>query len=102
MKIITAQVLADVNTKSKNYKFNRTLSKEFFTQLDPDGLNVVTVVLFAHNGDSADILHHRCRVLAKMKGLSEPCDVLLDIDAKTYERLTTLSDVVWKESLVKC
>jgi len=101
MKVITAKVLTDVNTQSKQYRFNRTLSDEFFTQLDPDGFNLVMVALFAHNGDSADILHHRCRVMAKMKGLTEPVEVLLDIDARTYERLTTIDDVIWKEAVTQ-
>ena len=101
MKVITAKVLTDVNTQSKNYKFNRTLSDEFFKQLDPEGLNLVMVALFGHNGDVADIFHHRCRVMAKMKNTKEPLEVLLDIEARTYERLTTVSDVVWKESVTQ-
>ena len=101
MKVITAKVLTDVNTQSKNYRFNRTLTNEFINTLDPDGFNLVMIALFGHNGDVADILHHRCRVMAKVKDSMEPVEVLLDIEAKTYERLTTVSDVVWKESVTQ-
>jgi hypothetical protein len=99
MKIITSKVLKDVNTQSKHYKFNRTLNDEFINQLDPDGLNIVSIVLFGHNSDFAEILHHRCSIQAKFLNSQEPVDVFLDIEAGTYNRLTTIKDVVWKEGV---
>lgn len=99
MKIITSKVLTDVNTQSKNYKFNRTLSNEFIKHLDPEGLSVLNIVIFGHNEDFAEIHHHRCRVLAKFENSVEPVEVFLDIATDTYNRLTTLEDVKWKDSV---
>ena len=99
MKIVTSKVLTDVNTQSKNYKFNRTLSNEFIKHLDPEGLNVLNIVIFGHNEDFAEIHHHRCQVLAKFENSVEPVEVFLDIASDTYNRLTTLDDVKWKESV---
>lgn len=99
MKIVTSKVLTDVNTQSKNYKFNRTLSDEFIKHLDPSGLNVISIVIFGHNEDFADVHHHRCQIFAKFENSSEPVEVFLDIASDTYNRLTTLNDVVWKDSV---
>lgn len=99
MKIMSSKELTAVNTQSRNYKFNRTLDKEFINHLDPDGLSVVDIVLFQHNSDFAEIAHHRCRVLAKFENSKEPVEVFLDIAQDTYDRLATLNDVVWKDTV---
>jgi hypothetical protein len=99
MKIMSSKELTAVNTQSTNYKFNRTLDKEFINHLDPDGLSVVDIVLFQHNSDFAEIAHHRCRVLAKFENTKEPVEVFLDIAQDTYDRLATLNDVVWKDTI---
>jgi hypothetical protein len=100
MKIITSKVLTDVNTQSKNYQFNRTLSDEFIAHLDPAGLNVLNIALFSHNDDHAQIRHHRCRLYAKFENSLEPVEVFLDIAIDTYNRLTTIQDVEWKDSVL--
>jgi hypothetical protein len=99
MKIMSSTELTAVNTQSTNYKFNRTLDKEFISHLDPNGLSVVDIVLFQHNSDFAEIAHHRCRVLAKFENTKEPVEVFLDIAQDTYDRLATLNDVVWKDTI---
>jgi hypothetical protein len=99
MKIMSSTELTAVNTQSTNYKFNRTLDKEFIKHLDPNGLSVVDIVLFQHNSDFAEIAHHRCRVLAKFENTKEPVEVFLDIAQDTYDRLATLNDVVWKDTI---
>jgi hypothetical protein len=99
MKIMSSKELTAVNTQSRNYKFNRTLDKEFINHLDPNGLSVVDIVLFQHNSDFAEIAHHRCRVLAKFENTKEPVEVFLDIAQDTYDRLATLNDVVWKDTI---
>ena len=99
MKIMSSKELTAVNTQSKNYKFNRTLDNEFINHLDPNGLSVVDIVLFQHNSDFAEIAHHRCRVLAKFENTKEPVEVFLDIAQDTYNRLATLNDVVWKDTI---
>ena len=99
MKIMSSKELTAVNTQSKNYKFNRTLDNEFIKHLDPNGLSVVDIVLFQHNSDFAEIAHHRCRVLAKFENTKEPVEVFLDIAQDTYNRLATLNDVVWKDTI---
>ena len=99
MKIMSSKELTAVNTQSKNYKFNRTLDNEFIKHLDPNGLSVVDIVLFQHNSDFAEIAHHRCRVLAKFENSKEPVEVFLDIAQDTYNRLATLNDVVWKDTI---
>jgi hypothetical protein len=101
MKVIAAKELEIINNQSVKYQFNRTLTQEFINQLHPEGLNVVTLVIWGHNMDSADILHHRCLVLARVLTLNEPVEVFLDIEARTYETLTTVNDVVWKESVTQ-
>ena len=100
MKIMSSTELTAVNKQSTNYKFNRTLDKEFIKHLDPNGLSVVDIVLFGHNADFADVPHHRCRVLAKFENTKEPVEVFLDIAQDTYDRLATLNDVVWKDSIL--
>jgi hypothetical protein len=100
MKIMSSTELTAVNKQSINYKFNRTLDKEFISHLDPDGLSIVDIVLFQHNSDFADIAHHRCRVLAKFENTKEPVEVFLDIAQDTYDRLATLKDVVWKDTIL--
>ena len=99
MKIITSKVLTDINTQSKQYQFNRVLSDEFINHLDPQGLNIVRIVLFGHNMDFAEILHHRCMIQAKFENSMEPVEAFLDIAGDTYNRLTTIEDVVWKDSV---
>jgi hypothetical protein len=99
MKIMSSTELTAVNTQSTNYKFNRTLDKDFISHLDPNGLSVVDIVLFQHNSDFAEIAHHRCRVLAKFENSKEPVEVFLDIAQDTYDRLATLNDVVWKDTI---
>ena len=99
MKIMSSKELTAVNKQSTNYKFNRTLDKEFINHLDPNGLSVVDIVLFQHNSDFAEIAHHRCRVLAKFENTKEPVEVFLDIAQDTYDRLATLNDVVWKDTI---
>lgn len=99
MKIMSSKELTAVNTQSKNYKFNRTLDNDFINHLDPNGLSVVDIVLFQHNSDFAEIAHHRCRVLAKFENTKEPVEVFLDIAQDTYNRLATLNDVVWKDTI---
>lgn len=101
MKVISAKELEIVNNQSVNYKFNRTLTQAFINQLDSEGLNVVNIVIWGHNMDFADILHHRCVVLAKVENSKEPVEVFLDIEARTYERLSTINDVIWKEAVTQ-
>jgi hypothetical protein len=101
MKVIAAKELEIINNKSVTYQFNRTLTQEFINQLDPEGLNVVNIVIWGHNMDFADILHHRCLILAKVQDSKEPVEVFLDIEARTYETLTTINDVMWKESVTQ-
>ena len=98
MKIMSSTELTAVNKQSINYKFNRTLDKDFISHLDPEGLSVVEIALFGHNSDFANVPHHRCRVLAKFENSKEPVEVFLDIAESTYNRLATLNDVVWKDS----
>ena len=99
MKIISAKELEIVNNESIKYQFNRTLTQEFINQLHPEGLNVVSLVMWGHNADFADILHHRCLILAKVENSTEPIEVFLDIEAKTYQTLSTINDVIWKDSV---
>jgi len=99
MKIISSKELTIVNNQSKQYQFNRTLSDDFINHLDPKGLNVVNIVIWGHNLDFADVTHHRCIVLAKFENSKEPVEVLLDIEAKTYQNLTTINDVIWKDKV---
>ena len=99
MKIISAKELETVNNQSVKYQFNRTLTQEFINQLHPEGLNVVNIVIWGHNMDFADVLHHRCLILARVLTSNEPVEVFLDIEAETYRTLSTINDVIWKDSV---
>lgn len=94
-RICSAHDLKAINKKSVGKNYNRTLSDEFFRQLDPDGLSVVYILMTHEHAQGYSVPpHYRCRVLAKMKDTMDPAMVTLDMDVHMYDRLKSVSAAV--------
>lgn len=101
MKIADTKTLKVLAKQAVAYKFNRGVTDEYLRRLDPDGLHVINIVLALHNGDFAEIAHHRCTVLSKFKGSDEPVEVYLDIAVRDYDQLGTIADIKWKDAVTQ-
>lgn len=60
--------------------------------LDPTGRHILVMVLYGHNMDSARVLHHRVRVLAKFIGDDSPHEFLLDVADDQLSLIPTLAE----------
>lgn len=83
----TANLLR-LNAAAIQADFNRAADPEGLSAtIDPDGTHVLCLVLFGHNMDTAPVLHHRVRVLAKATGSPVPRTFILDIADDEWRRL---------------
>ena len=95
-KIITARQLKLIVNEAIKYNFNRAVSYDAIKNLDKEGFNVISIVLPFHNGDFADIPHHRCQVFAKIYGSEEPREFYLDVAVDTFNTFRDASYVTNK------
>ena len=95
MKAVHADDLLFIAREAINNNFNRTVDINWLrNNLDPNGVNLVTLMLAFHNMDSAFIQHHRCKVLAKMKYKNEPQEFFLDVAHDSYQKLFPVERVI--------
>lgn len=87
-KIITARQLKTVIKTGALYGFNRQINPDFTKQIDPEGFNVVSVILPYHNGRDQETPHHRCTILAKVKDTDVPVELVIDIAESEYNTFT--------------
>jgi hypothetical protein len=88
MKAVHADDLLYIAYESSRNKFNRTVDTGWLkTNLDPNGISLITIMLAFHNMDFAGIQHHRCKVLAKLNYKTEPVEFYLDIAHDSYQKL---------------
>ena len=92
-KIVNTPVLLDMFDRARKFGFNRQGPLREIT-LDSNGLHVLTLVLYGHNMDSAQIFHHRVRVLAKEEGFSAPVEFLLDVEDTYWDRIPDAETVM--------
>lgn len=95
-KIITASQLKTAIRTGALYGFNRQVSVEAIKNIDPEGFNVVSVLLPYHNGRDQETPHHRCSVLAKFKGKDEPVELIFDIAESEYNTFTDADLVAYR------
>lgn len=94
LKAVHADDLIYIANEAKRYDFNRQVDINWLRNiLDPNGVNLVSVALGFHNGDFANIQHHRCSVLAKQNGKTEPTQFYLDVAVETFNRLFSVDRV---------
>ena len=91
VRIAGYEDLIELAQRGQEIEFNRTLDADWLVQnLDPDGVNVLRVVLYGHNGDNAGELrpfHHRVLCLAKVTKKSEPLKMVFDVADSDYRQL---------------
>ena len=80
--VLTTALLKEVHDESVKRDFNRLLSDEFFENIDPEGIHLVTLAM--PHGD-AD--HVRVVFLAKMRDDDEPVTVTIDMTWDAYSHL---------------
>jgi hypothetical protein len=80
--VMTTALLAEVNQESARRDFNRLLSDQFFEDVDPEGIHLITLAM--PHGD-AD--HVRVVFLAKMRNEKDPVTVTIDMTWDAYSHL---------------
>ena len=95
-KIITASQLKTAIRTGALYGFNRQANPDFLKQIDPEGFNVVSVILPYHNGRDQQTPHHRCSILVKVKNTDEPVDLIIDIAESEYNTFTDADYVAYR------
>ena len=93
-KIITAKQLKLIVNEAIKYNFNRAVSNDAIKNLDREGFNVISIVLPFHNGDFAEIPHHRCQVFAKVYGKDIPVEFYLDVAVDTFNSFRDADEVM--------
>jgi hypothetical protein len=85
--------LVELAKRAKRHRFNRQTSiPRLEVNLDPDGVNVLSILLWGHNVDHAPVLHHRVRVLAKMTGADGPTVFQLDVADTDWQELRPIPE----------
>jgi len=82
-RVVDTQGLKALAFTSKN--FNRSFDVP--ENIDPNGLHLLDIVIWGHNDDHAEVAHHRVRAMLKLSRLSEPMDVIFDMEASTWQLL---------------
>jgi hypothetical protein len=95
LKVATASQMADLARKGHEAGFNRKLDLSHL-ELDPDGINVLKLVLFDHQAFNRGLpVHHRAQVLLKVTGTMEPAEAWADVAADDWD---LLADVPAREA----
>lgn len=95
-KIITSSQLKTIVNEAIKYNFNRAVSNEAVKNLDKEGFNLINIILPFHNGDFAEVAHHRCQVYAKVYGQEEPREFILDVAVESFNKFRDASYVTNK------
>jgi hypothetical protein len=91
IRVATTPQLLDILYRTRELRLNRQPPATLL--LDPEGLHVLSMVLWGHNMDHAPILHHRAMVMVKLTGQESPAEFLLDIDAVQWDALPVAESV---------
>ena len=94
IRVADTETLLVLNSIAKGYNFNRQLSDECITRLDPDGWHILTLVLWGSNVDHCPVLHHRTEVLMKFTGDGEANKVFLDVSDTDWNILETAETAI--------
>lgn len=90
---LTANRFKVINTNDLKYLVSDANFQDFNrvpnlpANIDEDGTHVLELILYGHNMDSAPVLHHRTRVMVKVRGSMEPVEVILDVDDRNWQSL---------------
>ena len=87
---MNSDILEKVNQQAEAAGLNRSLTPEFFQNVDKEGFHIATPVLVHEKS----LL--RIEVLAKMNGKTEPERVYLDMDRELYSKLPDTEE--WAEA----
>ena len=83
VRICGYEDLIELAERGQKNEFNRTLDvKQLKAALDPEGNNVISIILYGHNWDSAGELrplHHRVICYAKLLDTDKPAELIFDV-----------------------
>lgn len=93
-RCLNTEDLTTLSRRARNLGLSRSLPQEAIDRLDPEGVHIAYIVVFAHNVDSSrGAIHHRVRVLAKMRDEEHPVELTVDMRDQDFLRLHTVEAV---------
>lgn len=95
MRLASKTEMLNLARAGDYYDFNRRADVDVLgKELDPNGTNVLSLLLFDHHREDhlpvdkrKDPMHHRIMVLAKVNGEDDPVEFMMDIAAKDWDAL---------------
>lgn len=79
LRVVDTPTLKGLVALADALELNRIPSDAVMDALDPNGFHVLSLVLYGHNMDTAEVLHHRALVLIKVRDSDEPVETYLDV-----------------------
>lgn len=90
-KAVNTADLVTLVEHAVEHKFNRIPLLDQ-VDVDPDGAHLLARVLYGHNMDAAGVpLHHRCRLLVKVRDVEDPAWAWIDVLEDDWQRLTDVN-----------
>lgn len=94
-KIASSGEVAAICTLSAKRDYNRLLFSEDIANLDPNGVNLLYVLMIHEHAQGVAVgPHYRCRGLLKMQDERVPFECTIDVDIDQYDRLKTVSKAI--------
>lgn len=92
-RVINTPTLAALVEIGARRGLNRQLDPSVVLKAEPEGLHLLHVILDYHNGLRAKQgPHHRCEVLIKQPGTTDPLVGIVDVPVEQFDRLTKASE----------
>ena len=99
-RLADRDTLVRLNDRAIRFHFNRTAEPDLLADgLDPEGTSILTMLLFDHTRmwqpevAAPYPMHHRVKVLAKVKDTMTPEEFMLDVTAIDWDSLPEPEEV---------
>jgi hypothetical protein len=100
IKVCDSNTLLVLAAAADKYEFNRrVVTEELVKDIDPNGINIVSLVLPYHRASFGPTVeprwpdHHRCEVYCKVTGKDDPVRFYLDIEAEKFNALADAKEL---------